>query len=279
VARLTKSEQKKAAKRASKKNRSVVGATRNSAEEQEQAREPSVWLNRLLVVCASLVVVAAGTKAYSTVEKIPVQRISVTGELEHTQAEAVQAMVQSSLRDSFLKVDLELMRDELQGLPWIYQANVRRKWPNALEIHVVEQLPIARWGSDGFLNHQGGVFHSAKEGDWSSLPQLKGPEGTAVALMAKYQRLLEILAPVDLKVSELSVDERGQVEVVLAPDVRLLLGGTEFLERMHRFVSIYRRELAAKMAKIERIDLRYQQGVAVGFIEETLEETSQVARI
>ena len=243
------------------------GATRNTSVAAEQPRAPSAWLNRLLVLAGAAVVLAAAAQAYVTVLEIPVQRVGVTGELEHTQAELVQDMVQPSLAGGFLKADLQHMREQLEGLPWIYRATVRRKWPNALEIHVVEQLPIARWGQDGFLNHEGEIFRSGKSGAWESLPLLQGPEGTAKALMANYQRLVELLAPLGMAVEQLAVDERGQVEAVLAGGIQLVVGGDNFLERMHRFVAIYRTQLAARAGEVERVDLRYESGIAVAFSE------------
>ena len=252
--------------------KTVEGATRNSRATAKTPRKPSVWLNRGLILLGAGVVTVAAAKAYMTLQAIPVQRISVTGELEHTQAEAVQNMVQSSLAGGFLKADLQLMRSQLEGLPWIYEATVRRKWPNELEIHVLEQLPIARWGQDGFLNHEGGMFRSASSAQWESLPLLTGPEGTARLLVAKYQRLLGILAPLNLAVEQLAIDERGQMEAVLAGGIRLVVGNEDFLGRMRRFVAIYRSELEQRRDEIERVDLRYESGVAVAFI-----DTSQVA--
>jgi cell division protein FtsQ len=109
------------------------------------------------------------------------------------------------------------------------------------------------------------VFHSTRIGEWQSLPLLQGPEGTARELVANYQRLVELLAPLGLAVTQLAVDERGQVEAVLAGGMQLIVGSDEFLERMHRFVAIYRTELAARAEDVERVDLRYESGIAVAF--------------
>lgn len=267
--------ERKPAKRPAR--RPAQGATRNPVAVEARPRQASVWLNRLLILVGAAVVVAAATKAFITVQSLPVQRISVTGELEHTQAQAVQDMVQPGLAGGFLKADLQQIRSQLEGLPWIYQATVRRKWPNALEIHVVEELPIARWGKDGFLNHEGGIFYSDKGGDWDSLPLLSGPEGSAQALMEKYQRLVEILTPLNLAVRQLAVDERGQVEAVLDGGMQLSLGSEEFLGRMQRFVGIYRSELAARRADVLRVDLRYESGVAVAFNQAPPADPSQIA--
>ncbi len=257
--------------------RPAQGATRNTVVQVERSSWSSAWLNRLLILLGAAVVLAAATKAFITVESLPVQRISVTGNLEHTQAQAVQDMVQPCLAGGFLNADLQQIRNQLEGLPWIYEATVRRKWPNALEIHVVEELPIARWGHDGFLNHEGGVFHSGKSGDWDALPLLIGPEGSAQSLMAKYQRLVELLAPLNLSVEQLAMDERGQMEAVLAGGMQLNLGGEDFLGRMHRFVGIYRSELAARRSEVKRVDLRYENGIAVAFSAPSQDEPSRVA--
>jgi len=247
-----------------KARKPAQGATRKIAVKSKQ-RPASPWLSRIMILAGIGAVLALATQGFVTLHRIPVQQITVTGELAYTQTEAVQDMVQSNLAGGFLRADLQRIRKQLEGLPWIFEATVRRKWPSSLEIHVVEQLPIARWGEDGFLNHEGQAFHSTRGGDWQSLPLLRGPQGTASSLMANYQRMLELLSPLGLKVVQLAVDERGQVQAVLAGGLELVVGNQDFLERMHRFVALYRAELAARAEDIERVDLRYESGVAVAY--------------
>ena len=108
------------------------GATRNPVAREKTVEGgkiaiPSVWLNRLLILLGAAVVLTAGIKAFVTVQSLPVQRISVTGELEHTQAQLVQDIVQPGLVGGFLNADLKQIQRQLEGLPWIYEANVRRK--------------------------------------------------------------------------------------------------------------------------------------------------------
>ena len=253
------------AARGERGRRSVQGATRNAQQQRDSGVRASVWFNRVLILCCAAVVLAAGVKGVLVVQSLPVQRINVSGELEHTQAQAVQDVVEPELAGGFLNADLQQIRRQLESLPWIYEAGVRRRWPASLEIHVVEETPIARWGESGFLNHQGGIFHSARAGGWDELPLLTGPLGSAPELMLKYQRLLGFLSPLNLSVVQLSVDGRGQVEAVLANGVQLNLGDADFLARMRRFVTLYERELVERVDEIERVDLRYASGVAVAF--------------
>ncbi len=265
---------RKPAAEAKRARKPAQGATRKGPAIKAP-RKPSAWLNRLIILTGAGVVMVAGLQAYITLQSISVEHVTVTGELEHTQTDLVQDMIQPALVGGFLRADLQRIRLELEELPWIYQATVQRRWPNALEIHVVEQLPIARWGDSGFLNHEGEVFQSSSSQEWQALPRLDGPEGSAATLVAGYQRIVEILAPLHLAVAQLTVDERGQVQVVLAGGIQVLLGSEDFLERMHRFVAIYRAELADRAADVERVDLRYKKGIAVAFTE----ESSRVAGI
>lgn len=249
------------------RKRPVKGATRNMPAVKKSRKGPSVWVNRVLILLGAGVVLAALAQAYNKVQSIPVQQVVVTGELEYIRTEALQAMVQPALAGGFLNADLQHMRQKLEALPWVYEATVRRRWPNALEIHVIEQLPIARWGGSGFINHEGDVFTPSDVQGWQELPVLRGPEGKAKALMASYQRVIEILGPLELAVEQLAMDERAQLEAVLEGGMQVLVGRQDFRERMNRFVTIYRSELVSRPGEVERVDLRYESGVAVAFNE------------
>jgi len=225
------------------------------------------WLNRVLVLLAGGAVLVACLQGWLALQALPVQRIVVTGDLQHTRKEVVQELVQPALAGGFLSADLAQIRRQLEGLPWIYEASVRRRWPGSLEINVVEQLPIARWGHGGFLNHEGAVFQSRNAQAWGDLPRLTGPQGSERELMGRYLRLDELLSGLELEVQSLAVDTRGQLEAELSGGLVLVLGGDDFLQRVRRFVGVFRAELAARAGEVARVDLRYRSGLAVAFHE------------
>lgn len=255
--------------------RRAAGATRRrpthvqerTAQGRTGLRLLGGWVNRTLVLAAVGVVGAAGMQAWIVLQSIPVERITVTGTLHRTQTEAVQDMVQPALVGGFLSADLDQVREQLQALPWIYRVSVRRRWPNALEINVQEQLPIARWGEGGFLNHEGEVFHSDGITGEVPLPRLQGPPGSARQLIVSYQQLGELLQPLALGLRELSLDDRGHLRAVLSGGMELVLGNTEFGERLQRFATVYRGELTERAGDVIRVDLRYESGLAVAFRE------------
>jgi len=248
-----------------RKGKSAAGATRKGVVHKRE-RNPLAWINRLFVLSGLLFVLAATVKGVLVLNAIPVERIIVTGQLEHTQKVALQDMVQPVLVGGFLGADLTRIQEQLERLPWVYQAIVRRQWPSALEIHVVEQLPIARWGEKSFLNHEGEVFHPSAQSSWASLPVLRGVEGQERELIRAYQFIAQYLRPLGLTVSELVGNDRWQLRAVLTGGTELLLGSKDLAERLGRFTTLYR-ATGVFDAGVERVDLRYHSGLAVVFSE------------
>ncbi len=243
------------------------GATRTApaTEKRQPAGGRLRWLERVFILVGVGVVLAGGLKAWIALQGMPVEQIKVTGELGNVRTGAIREMVAPQLVHGLIGTDLAELSGHLEALPWVYRATVRRVWPNTLEIHIDEQLPIARWGDRGFLNHQGQIFRPGNEARWQALPLLDGPDSAAPELMRTYQRMVDLLTPLGLGLAQLSMDERGEVAAVLQGGQQLLIGGHNFLDRLQRFSSVYRAELVGEMERVERIDLRYAHGVAVAF--------------
>lgn len=198
----------------------------------------------------------------------PVAHIAVSGKLDSRYRDAVQETVASHIDRGLLGLDLPALQAQLQSLPWIYHAALRRRFPDTLEIHVVEQVPIARWGDGAFLNHEARVVEVADASQWDTLPEIRGPAGSQARLMQRYQRLLDLLRPLELQPLSLEEDPFGQLNVVFDSGIELALGDHDFAERMDDFLTLWRRELRDDRARVLRVDMRYETGAAVAFREQ-----------
>lgn len=247
--------------------------TRVSASRRQPSRrlpEPAAlarWLNRLLLASGLAIVLLVGQHAWNALVSMPVGRIAVAGTLDVLRQDALQSAVQQALDGGFVAADLSRVRESLEALPWVYSASVRRRWPDTLDIRVVEQLPIARWGDSGFMNHQGEVFAGRGHESWSELPVIHGPAGSEQRLMQHYQRLRDLLAAAELSVVRLEQDSLGQLHAELQSGLRINLGNESFLLRVQRFLDLYRNDLVQRAEQVARVDLRYAKGAAVLFHE------------
>lgn len=232
------------------------------------------WLMSGFVIVGVLAVLVGAARGGLYLLDLKVERIAITGSARNVSTEEIAALVAPRLAGGFLSADLIGIRDTLEAMSWVYRANVRRRWPDEVSIHIVEERPIARWGTDGFLNHEGEYFPGEMSGQWQSLPRLEGPEGSEAPMMRRYQNLEALLAETGLEVVWLSQDPVGQISAELDNGALLVLGNDHYVERVRRFVTLYQMHLASE--SVVRIDLRYEHGAAVQLMPSQLAMTESI---
>jgi cell division protein FtsQ len=220
----------------------------------------------VLAVTLVLGLFAGGWKLLDYVGSVPVSRVAVTGMLQHLDRNLLVERVRAHLNGAgFMTVDLAAIRADLKELPWVADVSIQRRWPDQLVIEVTEQEAIARWGKDGLLNREGEVFRPQPLGDVSKLPLLYGPDNLSREVVERYAQMRELLNEQKLLLSDLGSDERGSWSATLQSGVVLRLGTGDILKKMRSFSRVYRAELSTQMDRIEYIDLRYGNGLAVGW--------------
>lgn len=190
--------------------------------------------------------------------------------MSYISQQAVQQRIAPFVASSFFTIDLAGMRSELEQMPWIAHAEVRRVWPDQVTIRLEEQLPVARWGDGALLNNQGQAFAPREVANYEHLPQLFGPQRAQQQVMQQYQALSQMLRPLGFSIARLELRERGSWFLTTGagssgPGIELLLGRGNLVEKMRRFIAIYEKTLKEQITNIASIDLRYANGLAVGW--------------
>ena len=245
-------------------------STRNARRRAARVRIPvRALIGVLLGVIGIAAVGGVGYGAWHAVQAVaavPVARVVFSGELQYVGRDELVAQVQPQLAQTgFFTADLEALRAAVEELPWVDRVAIVRHWPDELEMIVSEQQPIARWGDDGLLNHHGEVFRPQQLAHVEQLPHLKGPDAAAAEVVEQYGRLATLLAELPLELIALEVDERGSWIAILTGGVKLNLGGERVIQRAERFMQVYRAELAGRFEEVSYVDLRYANGLAVGW--------------
>ena len=66
-------------------------------------------------------------------DRIPVGGLVVQGKLEYVTVEDVRAVLRDEPAVSnFFKLDVNQIQQEIEALPWVYQASIRKRWPALL---------------------------------------------------------------------------------------------------------------------------------------------------
>lgn len=228
------------------------------------------WLLRsttTVTVAAALAVVSVLVwKALDSVSEQTVRAVDIKGELHYLDPADVQVLLDPVVKDALMSIDLERIRTALLANPWVDQVTVRRHWPDRLEISVTEQVPIAYWGEHALLNYRGELFRPGSIPVIGSLPVLEGPDDQADKVMRRYQELDQLFDGEGLNVTRLVMDERHAWRLWLQPSVEVVLGQGDVASKLKRFLTVYRSELHAHIDKVERVDLRYGNGLAVRWV-------------
>ena len=215
---------------------------------------------------------AAGVQRLARLPVFDIRAIRVEGDVARNSASTIRANAAPRLAGSFLTLDLQQARAAFEAVPWVRHAVVQRVWPGRLTVQLEEHVPVALWlGSDGndrLVNSHGEVFE-ANIGDVEDddLPHLRGPEGSAPAMLALLKRLRPVLTgrtEGDLTLLELS--ERGSWRVTMDKGAVIELGrGTDdqVIARTERFVATLPRVEARYQRPLESADLRHADGFAV----------------
>jgi cell division protein FtsQ len=79
---------------------------------------------------------------------LTVQTVTLEGRAETAQAEIVR-MLGLKRGTPMLYVDVDEARARLEALPWVKSAEVRRVWPDRINVRIIERKPVALWQNDG----------------------------------------------------------------------------------------------------------------------------------
>ena len=230
------------------------------------ARIPAIPWKRLVPATVVLLVMAAAFLALRFALDRPVEHVAISGRFQRVQPVDVEKAVRGALHgDGMVAVDLARIAQAVEEIPWVDRASVARSWPSGLRVQVVEQKPVARWGEAGLVNTRGEVFVHDAQHIPAELPQLTGPAGFEAEMTARLLAAQTRLEQGGLRLTRMSLDERGAWDLAFDSGISLRLGRDDVDERFERFLAAAIPIVIARAAEIEYVDMRYANGFAIGW--------------
>jgi len=223
-----------------------------------------------LYALAAAAVIYAGVHAAIHSPLLPVRQVALQGDLDHVTREQAEEAARAAAAGTFFSVDLDAVRRAYEALPWVRKVEVRRQWPDRLQVAIEEHVPLARWGADTrvahLVNTHGEVFEG-KVPDGDRLPQFAGPVGSAQEVTRRYVAFRQALAPLKVEPRQVLLSPRYAWQLRLSNGLTLELGRDQLkepvLERLSRFVAYYARTLGQLNRRLDYVDLRYPNGFAL----------------
>lgn len=259
--------------------------TRNRIEEPSASRRNNgtrlagiIFL--LMVLCTVLFSGWVIVGWMEDAQRLPLSKLVLTGERHYTRNDDIrQSILALGAPGTFMTQDVNIIQSQIERLPWIKQASVRKQWPDELKIHLVEYVPLARWNDQHMIDAEGNAFSvPADRTSKQVLPMLHGPEGSESEVLEGYRAMNSVLAKDKLTLKEAAMTARRSWQLTLSNDIKLNLGRGDTMKRLNRFIELY--PVLQQQAKtdgklISYVDLRYDSGAAVGWMPLPVEELNQ----
>jgi cell division protein FtsQ len=198
----------------------------------------------------------AGFAAPFTKAGFAVRDIALSGG-ERTTAEAALAALSIAKGGSIFAVRTDAARARLLTLPWVADAEVRRRFPDTISVRLIEKRPFALWRNANevaVIERSGAVITSADASGFGRLPLITGPGAPEAAAP-----IIDALAGEKaIEARLLAIERIGERrwDLLLAGGVTVRLpeeGWERQLPELERLIV----EKGVLERDIEMIDLRY----------------------
>jgi cell division protein FtsQ len=235
-------------------------ASRAFAFDVQKVVRVARWIAIALLISA---VVALGYLGVRTVGRLPIEQVRFVGDirLEDRMDNAELERLAKDLKGAsgtFGGADISAMQTAVRRVPWVRDATVRRRFPNALEVRVEAHRPVARWGETDLVNSHGERFNAATT---EALPKLSGPDGSTYEVAQHFSEFQKLARSSGNEVDEVVLTNRRAWQVKLRSGPWVELGRTDEKTRLVRALALT--EFLPQIATASHIDARYAQGVAV----------------
>ena len=235
----------------------------------------------ILIGLALVLFAYAGLQLLLRSPLFPLKEIVVRGDLKNADASEIESAL-DGVGGNFFAADLATVRARLEQVTWVRRVDLRRTWPDRIEVKLEEHVAFARWGqvvgelqSRGLVNTFGEPFSAPlEEAAAAKLPLFVGPAGSEAELARRYRRFAGLLAPLGEVPDRVILTARYAWQLRVSGGLNLELGrdAVEPVEqRLKRFVAAYPESLGRLPPRAaglgtdapRHVDLRYPNGFAL----------------
>ena len=189
-----------------------------------------------------------------------IDTVSVYGEVKHLPQERINELVKDGVGQNLIGLNMQQYQDNILAESWIKSVSLKRNWFHELEVHIVEEQPIAIWNENRMLDIHGEVFSPSfiPEEDWVLL---SGPDDKALEVLKVYHETVAKLEGSGFALQQLALDENDSWTILLDNNLLLIMGSEDFRQRLRRFLRQFPDRDVLDL--IQHIDFRYKNGFSV----------------
>jgi len=197
-----------------------------------------------------------------------ISQLKIQGKFRYLDPVTVETALAEQDLGNFFSIDLSAIKTKIETVPWVQSVDVRRTWPNTLELTLTEHRPVMRWGDDKWVSSAGEVVDIVNELPIRNTITLNGNEQDAMVMLQTAFTWKKTLQDIGLELKAVALSRSRAWTLRLhypehEADFELLLGHKEVEERLARFQYLFSKQFKFANHRLQRVDARYPDGLAV----------------
>ncbi len=223
-------------------------------------------LHLLLILAFLTLIFSLNGKINDKKIYFPIKKISLVSHINYSDKIKIYKKSKKYLsKKSFFNLKIIDLKKEIENVDWIRLADVRRVYPDEIEIYIIEHIPIAIWNDKMFLNDLGEIFF-ANDID-IKLPKIYSTNDRNKIIFKYFVTFSKNLIKNNIHHSVIKMDEnnRRSLTIKLSSNIIIYLGSNDIMNKIDTFFKVYNSLNSSDLTKIRYIDMRYSNGFAVGW--------------
>ncbi len=198
-----------------------------------------------------------------------IETVSVYGDIEYLPQERINVLAQDAVGQNLIGLDIQKYQDNILSESWVKSVSLKRQWLHELEVHLVEQDPVAIWNESQMVDSEGVIFTP------SFIPNLpwiilSGPDDKVHDVLRMYEKTKIRLSDAGFNLKQMVLDENGSWTILLDNDLLLIMGSEDYFQRLSRFMRQFPDRDVLDV--IQHIDFRYNNGFSVKWKEDHISD-------
>ncbi len=80
---------------------------------------------------------------------LPIKYVRIEGAFQYISKNKIKRVIIEQVQNGLYNANIQQIQKSVYQLPWAEKVTVKRVWPDAIDIKIVEQTPAVRWGGQG----------------------------------------------------------------------------------------------------------------------------------
>ncbi|MGR6873421.1 cell division protein FtsQ/DivIB [Pseudomonas sp. HK3] len=204
------------------------------------------------------ILVAVVLLLLQTVNKHVIQ-LQVNENLEHVTKQMISEQIGQWFPDGYVTLDVNAIKNQLHSMVMVSQVSVEKVWPDTLKVDIEEERPVAIWNDRSMLSENGDILPVALK--QLQLPKLNGGSQESKMVMQHFLLFNRWGKRHQIELVGIKHSSAGWL-LHYKTGLTIWLGSTTAmngLQQLDRVIEQF------DLARINRIDMRYEQGFAVAW--------------